>query len=656
LLATTVGGTTPSVVVIRRSLGDLRTQLTTGPLDDLNSGAVDGNGFITEVQSVVASYVKSVDQKFLPHLKTIDQLLKLQGQRIVANLVSLNQQSTVGMFDSNALALVSGGAINALTAGPIYSLNNPVSANVITTQNFETNLQALARTLSASSSNPLSIADVIITLQAEAEAYRSDIHASLQVTHPFISSEVDNAVTTLENAVIEIAASNSSTAQADVNKAIAAFDTTILGTMGLYSIPGPVNRLNTAQGFVPHNLSVKQAATTLEGVSGTATVGGTATLTTTLKSGGKGVSGAVVSFTLDGAFAGTAATNSQGVATLTDVATSDAVGTATDAVVASYAGDIKHKPAAGTGNLVVSAATTTLSSVSGTASFGGTATLVATLTQSVTNQPVAGEPVEFTLDGTSVGTATTNSSGVATLTGVATSDPVGTHTGAVVASFAGDSSFGAANATGNLVVSQAGTALTASPVTVSFGGTATLTATLISTVTNQPVSGTTVSFTLEGSPVGSATTNSSGVASLSGVATTDQVGTHNSAIVASFAGNTDFAAAANAAANLVVTQAATALSNVSGSGTSGTGGTATLVATLTSQVTHTGISSQTVEFKLGSNSVGTALTNSSGVATLPNVPTTGFSSGVTAGAVTAGFSGSTNYLAAANATGDLTLT
>jgi hypothetical protein len=63
--------------------------------------------------------------------------------------------------------------------------------------------------------------------------------------------------------------------------------------------------------------------------------------------------------------------------------------------------------------------------------------------------------VSFTLDGTSVGTATTNTAGVATLTGVSTSDAVGTDTGSVVASFAGDGNYEAtANASGNLVVTS----------------------------------------------------------------------------------------------------------------------------------------------------------------------------------------------------------
>ena len=66
LLATTVGGVAPSVVVIRRSLADLQSQLTTGPLADLNSGAVGGDGFIIEAQAVESGWKQSVDQNSCP--------------------------------------------------------------------------------------------------------------------------------------------------------------------------------------------------------------------------------------------------------------------------------------------------------------------------------------------------------------------------------------------------------------------------------------------------------------------------------------------------------------------------------------------------------------------------------------------------------------
>ena len=117
-------------------LSALQTQLTNGPLADLNSGAVVGDGFITEVQSVVASYNQNVDQQLLPHFTHIDNMLKLQGQQVLANLISLNQQSDVGLTSSTNLPTVAGAAINTLTGGPIYSLNTPVSAYVTETQSF----------------------------------------------------------------------------------------------------------------------------------------------------------------------------------------------------------------------------------------------------------------------------------------------------------------------------------------------------------------------------------------------------------------------------------------------------------------------------------------------------------------------------------------
>ena len=168
------------------------------------------------------------------------------------------------------------------------------------------------------------------------------------------------AVTTLENSVIAIANANSSTAESDIHTAIAAFDSAILDTTGLFGLNGPVNQVNSELGYVPHNLTAKQTATTIDNVSGTATVGGPATLTATLNSAtGTGLVGKVVSFTLDGAFAGTAVTDSSGVATLTGVPQSDTAGTDTGGIVASFAGDSTNKLSQNSGDLVVSQSSTT---------------------------------------------------------------------------------------------------------------------------------------------------------------------------------------------------------------------------------------------------------------------------------------------------------
>ena len=90
-----------------------------------------------------------------------------------------------------------------------------------------------------------------------------------------------------------------------------------------------------------------------------------------------------------------------------------------------------------------------VSSASGT--YGGTTDLSATLSSSSTG--VSGKSVAFTLAGETVGSATTNSSGVATLTDVSLSGiNAGPHPGAVVANFAGDTGYKASLGSNALTV------------------------------------------------------------------------------------------------------------------------------------------------------------------------------------------------------------
>ena len=648
LIALAHEGENTAAATINKMISSLQSQLLSGPLADLNASTVDGNGFVAEVQSLAASYEANADTQLSPAFPNVDQLIKLQGQRIVADVISLNQQSTVGLITSAQLATEAEAAINALTGGPLYALETPTSAYVTTTQDFEANLGTLTATLSTGTTPSLTIQQVSTTLTAEAEAYRNDLHSALQVTHPNISSQVDEAVDTLESTVSTIAQSGTADAQAQVTNAINVFDTAIFDTTGLFGPSGAVAQAVATYGYLPHNLTVKQAATAISSVSGTASAGATATLTATLTtSDPTGLSGKTIVFTLDGAFAGTAVTNSSGVATVTGVPTTDLVGTGTDSIVASFAGDIGYKPSNGTGDLVVSQTATTLSDAAGTASFGGTATLTATLTSNVTGLGIAGETVSFTLSGTSVGTVATDSNGVATLTGVATSAPVGTVTGAVVASFAGDTSYGAAaDATGDLVVSQAATSLTSVAGTASYGGSATLTATLTSTVTGLPIAGETVSFSLSGGTAVTGVTNSSGVATAT-APTTAVVGTVTGAVVATFAGDTNYASSTGTG-DLVVSQAATSLTSVAG--TASFGGTATMTATLMSTVTNQPIPNEAVSFTLSGGTTITEQTNSSGVATATTSTSAGV--GTVTGAVVATFGGDANY-ATSTGTGDL---
>jgi uncharacterized repeat protein (TIGR03803 family) len=86
-----------------------------------------------------------------------------------------------------------------------------------------------------------------------------------------------------------------------------------------------------------------------------------------------------------------------------------------------------------------------------TANFGGSATLVATL--SAAGEPLAGAEVIFSLNGSAVGIGTTDASGVATLAGVSVVGiPVGTRAGAISASFVGRDNVLGSTASADLTV------------------------------------------------------------------------------------------------------------------------------------------------------------------------------------------------------------
>ncbi len=111
--------------------------------------------------------------------------------------------------------------------------------------------------------------------------------------------------------------------------------------------------------------------------------------------------------------------------------------------------------------------TLTVSAASGT--YGDTVNLSATLSPAV-----AGKTINFTLNGTSVGSAVTNASGVASLSSVSLAGinagvyPGGAGSG-VGASFAGDTDYGASSGTATLTVNQRPASVTPNPASKTYG-------------------------------------------------------------------------------------------------------------------------------------------------------------------------------------------
>lgn len=144
---------------------------------------------------------------------------------------------------------------------------------------------------------------------------------------------------------------------------------------------------------------------------------------------------------------------------------------------------------------------TTFSVVSGSGGYGGSATLVATLTAS--GLPLAGKTVSFTLtvngNTENLGPAVTNASGVATVTGVSlTGLSMGTISGAIGTRFAGDSADAPATGTGDLTVNAAPATLSFGTLTFTYDGSSKTT-----TVTTNPagLSGVTITYSQNGTTV-----------------------------------------------------------------------------------------------------------------------------------------------------------
>jgi uncharacterized repeat protein (TIGR01451 family) len=112
---------------------------------------------------------------------------------------------------------------------------------------------------------------------------------------------------------------------------------------------------------------------------------------------------------------------------------------------------------------------TVTAGASGSGTYNSTATLTATLTEG--GFALAGKTVDFTLNGNSVGSAVTDASGVATLSGVSLAGiNAGSYPTAVTASFAGDSGYLTSNNTGALTVAKAATSVTwSNPADIVYG-------------------------------------------------------------------------------------------------------------------------------------------------------------------------------------------
>lgn len=246
---------------------------------------------------------------------------------------------------------------------------------------------------------------------------------------------------------------------------------------------------------------------------------------------------------------------------------------------------------------------TSLSVSSSTVSVGTNVTFTATVTDE-DDEPIEGLTVTFKDGGSSLGTGTTNSSGVATLTSSGLA--AGNHS--VTAETTEDNTYSGSTSTAVTVTVNkltTSTSLSLGSNTIYVDGSTTATATVTSG--GNGVNGLTVTFKDGSTTLGTSTTNSSGIATY----TISGLNAGNHSITAVVTENSTYAASTSSAVTLTVNNHSYSLA-FSAASYVATGGSATLECTLLDN--NVPVEGATISVSGSDSSLYTGITNNDGIA------------------------------------------
>lgn len=282
-----------------------------------------------------------------------------------------------------------------------------------------------------------------------------------------------------------------------------------------------------------------------------------------------------------------------------------------------------------------------------TAPYGKSFVAAATLANALGGLPL-NETLAFSVDGNSVGTATTTLGGVASLIAPASlSYTVGTHTLSVA--FTGSRLYNASNGAATLTITPADTAIKTSTFAGRPGDTRGLYATLKRKTDNVSLSNQPLTFKVDGDTVGTATTDGTGKATLPyKLDETYSVGSH--ALTIEYAGDSNH----NASIGTGTLNIVQAPSGILGSSVSGKAGvTVTLKGKLTRKTDGALLIGRTVRFQIDGVEVGSAVTDGLNPTTLAYTIPADLSTG--AHVITLLFEGDALYLSASDISKNLTV-
>jgi cysteine synthase len=234
-------------------------------------------------------------------------------------------------------------------------------------------------------------------------------------------------------------------------------------------------------------------------------------------------------FAVDGTGVGTSTTNASGRADLPWVITD---GPATRTILAEFAGDAAYLPSSGTATLTALTVNTKMAGYDRAGRITEGVLLRAVLRRT-DNTPVRSKVVTFAIDGTAIGSATTNTDGRALL-GHTIADGPGSGTRVILAEWPGDGGYRSSAAANTLFVGKALPYIWVLPKSVPLGGSFVLYGYFRRLDDYQIQPGQEVVFRVDGTVIATITTDATGIARHT-YRTVEPVGEHT--IRCEFAGN-----------------------------------------------------------------------------------------------------------------------
>ncbi len=251
------------------------------------------------------------------------------------------------------------------------------------------------------------------------------------------------------------------------------------------------------------------------------------------------LAGKVVVFTLDGTGIGQATSDAEGSLAQSWMAL-EAYGAGGHELRGAFAGDSTLKPGAGTGTLTITQGGTSLYTVDRAGIITTPVSLKGYLKRLTDNSWVVGRAVRFLIDGVEVGSASTDTDGMAALTWTISAGPA---LRGIKAEFAGDVAYTASFGTAKLTAQTVATKVYVVDRTAKVKSYTVLKAYLY-LLSNSVVPGKPMTVKLDGVVLGSATTNPSGYVQF-GYTVAEGAGSGTRVIRGEFAGDAGHNASAN---------------------------------------------------------------------------------------------------------------